>query len=26
MGVAFDLQSVDAAVVAPSMYWAYGWK
>ncbi len=26
MGVAFDLQSVSGAVVAPSMYWAYGWK
>lgn len=26
MGVAFDLQPDDAAAVAPSMHWAYGWK
>lgn len=26
LGIAFDLQTVDAAVVAPSMHWAYGWK
>ena len=26
MGVAFALQPDDAAAVAPSMHWAYGWK
>ncbi len=26
MGIAFALQPDDAAAVAPSMHWAYGWK